>query len=36
MTGLEATFAALAGVAFLATAVIVGLVVWRVVKAPKR
>ncbi len=36
MTGLEATFTALAGVAFLVTAWVVGVVMWRVVKAPKR
>ncbi len=36
MTGLEIVFAALAVVAFVAVAWIVGVVVWRVVKAPKR
>lgn len=36
MTGLEIAFAALAVVAFLAVAWIVGVVVWRVVRAPKR
>lgn len=36
MTGLEATFIALAVAAFGATTWIVGLVLWRVVKAPKR
>lgn len=36
MTGLEATFVALGAAAFLATAWVVGVVVWRVLKAPKR
>jgi len=36
MTALEATFFALAAASFIAVAWIVGLVVWRVVKAPKR
>lgn len=36
MTALEATFVALASASFLAVAWIVGIVVWRVVKAPKR
>ncbi len=36
MTALEATFFALAGLSFLAVAWVVGIVVWRVVKAPKR
>ena len=36
MTGLEATFLALAVAAFAATAWVVGIVLWRVLKAPKR
>jgi len=36
MTALEATFIALTVVAFGATAWITGIVLWRVVKAPKR
>ena len=36
MTGLEATFVALAAAAFGATAWVVGVVLWRVLKAPKR
>lgn len=36
MTGLEGTFLALGLAAFAATAWVVGVVVWRVVKAPKR
>jgi len=36
MTGLEATFLALALLAFGATAWVVGIVLWRVLKAPKR
>lgn len=36
MTALEATFTALAVVSFGATAWIVGIVLWRVLKAPKR
>jgi len=36
MTGLEITFAALAVVSFAAVAWIVGVVVWRVARAPKR
>lgn len=36
MTGLEATFVALAVASFGATAWIVGIVLWRVLKAPKR
>ena len=36
MTALEATFFALAAASFIAVAWIVGIVVWRVVKAPKR
>ncbi len=36
MTALEATFTALAVAAFGATAWVVGIVLWRVLKAPKR
>jgi hypothetical protein len=36
MTALEATFIALAVAAFGATAWITGIVLWRVLKAPKR
>ena len=36
MTALEATFTGLAILAFLATAWIVGIVAWRLLKAPKR
>jgi len=36
MTGLEATFVALAIAAFGATAWVVSIVLWRVLKAPKR
>jgi hypothetical protein len=36
MTALEATFIALAIAAFGATTWIVGIVLWRVLKAPKR
>jgi len=36
MTPVELTFTILAIVAFLATAWVCGLVVWRLVKAPKR
>jgi len=36
MTGLEGTFIALAAVAFVATAWVAGVVLWRVLKAPKR
>ena len=36
MTALEATFTALAVLAFLATAWISAVVVWRILKAPKR
>jgi len=36
MTALEATFTALAVAAFGATAWVVGIVMWRVLKAPKR
>lgn len=36
MTGLEGIFTALAAVAFLATAWVAGVVLWRVLKAPKR
>jgi hypothetical protein len=36
MTGLEATFVALSIVAFGATAWVTGIVLWRVLKAPKR
>lgn len=36
MTALEATFVGLAIAAFGATAWIVGIVLWRVLKAPKR
>lgn len=36
MTALEATFVALAVASFGATAWITGIVLWRVVKAPKR
>lgn len=36
MTALEASFAALAVISFLAVAWITGVVVWRVYKAPKR
>lgn len=36
MTALEATFAALAVLSFGATAWISGIVLWRVLKAPKR
>ncbi len=36
MTALEATFVALAVVSFSATAWVTGIVLWRVLKAPKR
>lgn len=36
MTGLELTFAVIAGVAFLATAWVVGVVAWRLLRSPKR
>jgi len=36
MTGLEATFVALSAAAFGATAWVVGTVLWRVLRAPKR
>jgi len=36
MTALEATFTALAILAFCATAWISGIVAWRILKAPKR
>jgi hypothetical protein len=36
MTALEAAFFALAFASFVAVAWIVGIVLWRVVKAPKR
>jgi hypothetical protein len=36
MTALEATFVVLAILAFGATAWVVGIVLWRVLKAPKR
>jgi hypothetical protein len=36
MTAVETTFTILAIVAFLATAWVCGLVLWRLVKAPKR
>lgn len=36
MTALEGTFIALAVAAFGATAWVVGIVLWRVLKAPKR
>lgn len=36
MTPLEATFSALAAVGFLATAWVVGVVAWRILKAPKK
>lgn len=36
MTGLEITFAAIAAVAFLATAWVAGVVGWRLLRSPKR